>query len=286
MHKFLPGSLSKKKVVMVTGSSDAVLGIPQVKEMVYENRKTYAEKHGFEFMWANMTSYNLPNGVPISWNKIPVLKEAFERFPDAEWVWWMDTDIIIMNTTLNIYDHVLSREGLARNILLDRKMTGAGGGKTGYSTPATYKHDDINFVISLDSWGMNAGNFLMRRGEWSNWLLNLWMEPLYISQNWVFPENDAWTHMWQYHGIVRDHAAVMTQRSMNAYPVYNALGEHWQPGDLVVHFAGCGSATGCEDRWNQYWNMREKVEVPMSVRRKLEDGTAEIEDTQAGVGLP
>ncbi|KAJ5126425.1 hypothetical protein N7526_008602 [Penicillium atrosanguineum] len=287
VENILPDSLSKKKVVMVTGSSgtNRMLGMPHIKEMIYENRKTYAEKHGFKFMWANMTSYNLPNGAAIYWNKIPILKEAFERHPDAEWVWWMDMDIIIMNTTLNIYDHILSKEGLAHNILLDREMTGAGGGKSGFSTPATYKHNDINFVISLDSWGMNVGNFLIRRGEWSKWLLDLWVEPLYISQNWVFPENDAWTHMWEYHGIVRDHAAITTQRSMNAYPDSNMIGEHWQPGDHIVHFAGCGGDVTCEEKWNKYWDMREKVEVPISVRQKLEDGTAEIENVQAGVGL-
>ncbi|CAI7588546.1 unnamed protein product [Penicillium manginii] len=288
MDKMMPGSLRKKKVVMVTGSSgtNRMLGIPHMKEMIYENRKTYAEMHGFDLMWANMTSYNLPNGEQIYWNKIPVLKEAFARYPDAEWVWWMDMDIIIMNMTLSIYDHVLSKEGLARNILLDRELTGAGGGKTGYSTPATYQHEDIKFVISLDSWGMNVGNFLMRRGEWSKWLLDLWIEPLYISQNWVFPENDAWTHMWQHHDVVRDHAAVTTQRSMNAYPDYNKLGENWQPGDHIVHFAGCGEDAICEQKWNKYWNLREKIEVPMSVRRKLEDGTAEIENVQATIGLP
>ncbi|KAJ6009071.1 hypothetical protein N7522_004087 [Penicillium canescens] len=288
MDELMPESFIKKKVVMVTGSSgtNRMLGMPHIKEMIYENRKTYAEKHGFEFMWANMTSYNLSNGAPIFWNKIPILKEAFVRYPDAEWVWWLDMDIIIMNMTLNIYDHILSEEGLARNILLGREMTGPGGGKTGYSTPTTYKHDDINFVISLDSWGMNVGNFLMRRGEWSEWLLDMWIEPLYISQNWVFPENDAWTHLWQYHDVVRDHAAVTTQRSMNAYPDSNELGEHWQPGDHIVHFAGCGGDATCEQRWNKYWNMREKIEVPMSVQRKLEDGTAEIEIVQAGVDLP
>lgn len=174
-------------------------------------------------MWANITSYNLPDGAPIYWNKIPILKDAFARFPDAEWVWWMDIDIIIMNMSLSIHDHVLSAEGMARNILLDHPMTGAGGGETGYRSPATYHLDDINFVISMDHWGMNVGNFLMRRSELSDWLLDLWIEPLYISQNWVFPENDGWTHMWQYHEIVQNHTACMNQHSMNSYPEYNLL---------------------------------------------------------------
>jgi hypothetical protein len=287
MDKLLPDSFSKKKVVMVTGSSgtNSMLGMPHIKEMIYENRKTYAERHGYDFVWANMTSYNLPGSAPIYWNKIAVLKEAFARHPDAEWVWWMDMESIIMNMTLSIYDHVLSREGMARNILLDHEMNGAGGGKTGFSTPASYKHDDINFVISQDSWGVDVGSLLIRRGDWSKWLLDLWLEPLYSSQNWVFPEQDAWRHMWQYQDLVHGHVAIMDQRSMNAYPAFNQLGEHWQPGDHVIHFAGCDGDASCMEQWNKYWIMREKIEVPMSVRTKLDDGTAEIENIQSGVGL-
>lgn len=71
---------------MVTGSSGSnwMLGISHIKEMVYENRMTYAEKHGLEFMWANISSYSLPNGAPVYWNKVPILQEAFTRFPETD----------------------------------------------------------------------------------------------------------------------------------------------------------------------------------------------------------
>ncbi|KAF7716980.1 Alpha-1,2-galactosyltransferase [Penicillium ucsense] len=256
--------------------------MPRIKEMVYENRITYAQKHGLDFMWANMTSYNLPDGAPIYWNKIPILRDAFDRFPEAEWIWWLDIDIIIMNMSLHIHDHVLSPEGMARNILLDYPINGAEGGSTGYRTSPGYRHKDVNFVISLDHWGMNVGNFLMRRSEWSDWLLDMWLEPLYISQNWVFPENDGWSHLWQHHQIVRNHTACMNQHSMNAYPDYNALGSHWEAGDHVVHFAGCGGDPICEGAWAKYWNMREDAEVPAFVQDKLREGVAEIEAFQGG----
>lgn len=285
MDTLRPNSQSKKKVVMVTGSSgtNRMFGMPRIKEMVYENRKTYAEKHGFEFMWANMTTYDLSNGAPFYWNKISILEEAFKRHPDAEWVWWMDMDVIIMNMTFSICDHILSKEGLARNILLDHELNGAGGG---VSTPASYKHDDINFIISENSGGVNLANFLMRRSDWSRWLLDLWTEPLYVFQNWIFPEQDAWKHMWQYHDSVRSHVAITNQHSMNACPESNALEAHWQPGDNFVLFAGCVGDASCEEQWNKYWDLREKVEVPMTVRTKLDNGTAEIENVQAEVGLP
>ena len=77
----------------------------------------------------------------------------------------------------------------------------------------------------------------------------------------------------------------MNQQSMNAYPDYNALGQHWQPGDHIVHFAGCGGHPICESAWAKYWNLREEVEVPRSVKKKLEDGTAEIETFQGDAAL-
>jgi hypothetical protein len=278
----------KGSVVMVAASAgnNRFLGVPHVKEMVYENRMTYAYMHGYEFMWANITSYNLPDDAPVFWNKIPVLQEAFIRYPEADWVWWLDIDIIIMNMSLSLHDHVLSPEGMARNIVLDKMVKSPGGGDSGFKTPETYKYEDINFLIASGGWGMNVGNFIMRRSQWSDWLLDLWIDPLYIKQGWVFPENDGWTHMWRYHKIVRDHTACTNQRALNAYPEYNFLGEHWQPGDHSIHFAGCGNDTKCPGEWEKYWNMREKYEVPAFVKQKLENGTAEIENVQKGVGLP
>ncbi|KAJ6115185.1 hypothetical protein N7486_000963 [Penicillium sp. IBT 16267x] len=70
--------------------------------------------------------------------------------------------------------------------------------------------------------------------------------------------------MWKHHKIVQDQSVCMNQHSMNAYPIQYS----W----------------GTLDTW--YWDLREKPEVPASVQRKLQDGTAEIEDVQGGVELP
>ncbi|KAL9596664.1 MAG: hypothetical protein Q9179_004536, partial [Wetmoreana sp. 5 TL-2023] len=276
------------KILMVTASSGTggFLGIPHLKEMVYEDRMTYAYRHGYEHMWANITSYNLPNGEPTYWNKIPVLQEAFIRYPEVEWVWWMDIDIIIMNQSLSIWDHVLSPEGMARNAVLDEIIKKPGGGPSGWKTPPSYNYSEVNFIIASGGWGMNVGNFLMKRSYWSQWLLDLWIEPMYIKEFTVFPENDGWTHMYRHHPIVRKHTVCTNQRALNGYPSYNDLGEHWQPGDFCIHFAGCGAHKECPNHWNKYWKLKESYEVPTIIKQKLADGTAEIENVQKGVGLP
>ncbi|KAL8645989.1 MAG: hypothetical protein Q9210_006396 [Variospora velana] len=276
------------KVVMVTasGGNRGMLGIPHLKEQVYENRMTYANRHGYEFMWANISSYNLSHGEPIYWSKVPVLQEAFIRYPEVEWVWWMDMDIIIMNQSLSIWDHVLSPEGMARNAVLDKVINKPGGGPSGWKTLPSYNSSEVNFMIASGGWGMNIGNFLMRRSYWSGWLLDLWIDPFYIEKFKVLPENEGWTHMYRHHPIVRKHTLCTNQRALNAYPEYNPLGDHWHPGDHSVHFAGCGGNERCPGEWAKYWKRKESYEVPALVKQKLEDGTAEIENVQKGVGLP
>lgn len=276
------------KVLMVTASSGigGFLGIPHMKERVYENRISYAHRHGYEHLWANITTYNLSHGEPIYWNKIPVLQEAFIRYPHVEWVWWMDMDIIIMNHSLSIWDHVLSPEGMARNVVLNQTINKPGGGPSGWKTPPSYNYSETNFIIASGGWGMNIGNFFMRRSYWSQWLLDLWIDPMYIKAFTTFPENDGWTHMYRHHPIVRNHTVCTNQRALNAYPSYNSLGEHWQPGDHSIHFAGCGANPECPGHWDEYWELRESYEVPAIVKQKLADGTAEIENVQKGIGLP
>lgn len=193
---------------------------------------------GYEFMWANITSYSF--GPIVVWNKIPILREAFDRFPNAKWIWWLDLDVIIMTPSLDLHSHVLSDEGMMRNMAFDHELGRVGGGKLGLKTIASAEPDDIQFLLSIDNWGMNAGSFFMRRGDWSDNILEMWADPLYPKQNWVMAENDAFVHLYRFHKFVRNHTGCMKQRALNAYPPYNVLGQHWQEGDLLVHFAGCG----------------------------------------------
>ena len=189
-------------------------------------------------MWANITSYDF--GAKIYWNKIPILQEAFSRFPKVKWIFWLDLDIIIMTPSVDLHSLVLSNEGMMKHILNDTKISAVGGGPLGFNTLADPDPDDMNMIIAQDNWGQNVGSFFMRRSDWTDFALEMWMDPLATAQNWTFPENDGWTHLYKNHEIVRNHTAIVSQRSINAYPSYNKLGHHWQRGDFLVHFAGCG----------------------------------------------
>ena len=284
------------KVVMLTASSggNAFQSIPGLKDMVYENRMTYAQKWGasavalptifpdtfigYEFMWANITSYDF--GAKVYWNKIPILQDAFRRYPDAEWVWWLDLDIIIMNQSLDLQTHILSNEGMMRNLDVDGIIYTANHRPTEMKTAAKFDPEKINMLIANGGWGMNVGSFLLRRSYWTDWLLEMWADPLATKQDWIFPENDGWTHLYRHHQIVRDATGPTKQRALNPYHPKNPNGAHWEKGDLLVHFAGCGDNPKCKGYWQEMWELREQIPVPESVVKELAEGTAKIENVQ------
>lgn len=189
-------------------------------------------------MWATISSYD--HGELIVWNKIPILKEAFARFHKAKRLYWLNIDIIIMTPSINLHGHVLTQAGLNKNGAFGKELGRVVGGSSGYTTPTTVDESKVNFDISSDQRAMNAGTFLLRRSDWTDWLLNMWDDPLYIKADWVMKENQAWTHMFTNHEIIRNHTAHIAQKGLNSYPSYNFLGEHWSEGDLPVPFAGCG----------------------------------------------
>ncbi|CAF9923710.1 MAG: hypothetical protein GOMPHAMPRED_003428 [Gomphillus americanus] len=276
--------LKRGELVMIVASSGngGYLGVPGVREMVYENRMSYADRWGHEFMWANMSRYNFSK---TAWNKIPIIQDAHIRYPQAKWFWWLDFDAIIVNGSLDIYDHVLSSKAIAQNLLFDKDIPRVGGGSSGFRTPAVMKPEDVNMLISFDNWGMNTGSFLMRRCGWTDMVLEIWADPVAVEKDWIFFDQDGWVHLYQHNEFVRKYTGVVKQRSFNGYAKSNPLGAQWQSGDYVVHFAGCGSVknmTNCRNNWQSYWEKRDNYTTPGWILEQIKTGTAPIESVQKG----
>jgi galactosyl transferase GMA12/MNN10 family len=59
-------------------------------------------------MTVNLSSYLITHTTHPVWGKLPAILEAFEKYPDAEWVWWLDIDAIIMSPDTDLYTSFLS----------------------------------------------------------------------------------------------------------------------------------------------------------------------------------
>lgn len=217
------------------------------------------------------------------------MRAAFDAFPSAKWLWWLDLDSIIMTPSRPL-SSFLAPSTLERIMLPPgTKIRGTDGYtdlNISYPTlringwDGTHRLDDskLHLIISQDDYfGLNTGSFFLRRGAWADWLLDIWTDEEYIHNNYGLREQEALLTFMLRHPIIRDGVALVRQRAINAYPkgknedlgdedhqgdnrdkALIGLGQKWQPGDLVAHFAGCGDQGWCDEAWKRMWARRER----------------------------
>ncbi|CAN6372315.1 unnamed protein product [Urochloa humidicola] len=156
-----PGS--PERVVMVSGSQPTPCKSAVGDHLLlrtFKNKVDYCRLHGIkllynrDFLHPAMTSY---------WAKIPIVRAAMLAHPDAEWIWWVDSDAVFTDMD--------------------------------FSLPLATRYAGKNFVaygwpdkIAKKSWlGINNGVFLLRNCQWSLDLLDEWarMGP-------AFPDHAQW----------------------------------------------------------------------------------------------
>ncbi|KAF8243631.1 galactosyl transferase, partial [Wilcoxina mikolae CBS 423.85] len=230
-------------------------GIDNILADVTPNRQEYADLHGYHYLFINITKYNIGNARPV-WAKLPAIVEAFNLFPEAKWVWWLDLDAIIMTPTVELTAHILAQDVLREKMKKGVEMNKSGGGRSGIITSKNPDMGNIDIIVAQDQNGLNAGSFFIRRSEFSRILIDMWSEPLFIRENWNGQEQDALWHLVKEHPTVLEHLALVSQRQINAYPVNNVADMSWESGDLVVHIAGCWVKNECNDQWKKFMGRR------------------------------
>lgn len=233
-------------------------GIPNLLEYAKENREEYARLHGYHFNFIDITRYDLNGAHPV-WAKLPAIVDSFNDFPEAQWVWWLDLDAIIMSPQIDLNSHILSYSAMHSRLEKNAPIIGGGGHKTNLFTPKEYDVSQIDIIISQDHNGLNAGSFFIRRSAFSKWLMDLWSDPQFINSKWEGKEQDALLNLVINHKSVRDHVGYVNQRVINAYPV-GGSNMGWYTGDLVVHFAGCWVEHKCAAQFEDFWNRRKTAE--------------------------
>jgi mannan polymerase II complex MNN11 subunit len=59
------------------------------------------------------------------------------------------------------------------------------------------KGDHVDFVITQDHDGLSEKSFILRRGEWAKFFLDVWFDPLYRTYNFQRAERHALEHIVQ-----------------------------------------------------------------------------------------
>src|ERR1700737_2091989 len=59
-------------------------------------------------------------GHPV-WAKMPAISKAMDQYPEAEWIWWLDVDALIMTPSIDLYEYLLNPTVL-RKLLIEGQI--------------------------------------------------------------------------------------------------------------------------------------------------------------------
>jgi hypothetical protein len=180
------------EIVIVTASDGKGHngGIEDILGKTAKNRKEYCEYHGYNYHFVNISKFDMGDAHPV-WKKIPAIVEAFNTFPDAKWLFFLDLDAIIMSPKQDLTELVLSHKGMQKSIDFGREWTGSERAPLGVYMQADADLDNLDMLVAQDQNGVNAGSFFLRRSKYTQWLLDMWTDPFYMKMDWAGQEQEA-----------------------------------------------------------------------------------------------
>ncbi|KAK9749593.1 hypothetical protein RND81_02G136800 [Saponaria officinalis] len=141
---------SVERVMMVTGSQPTPCKAPDGDHLqlrLFKNKADYCRIHGYDIFYNNVL---LHQGMYGYWAKYPLVKAAMVAHPEAEWIWWIDSDAVFTDMDFNLP----LEKYKAYNLVV-------------YGWPGSLYKDK-------KSMGLNAGVFLIRNCQWSMNFLDRW----------------------------------------------------------------------------------------------------------------
>ncbi|KAL6703701.1 hypothetical protein ACN47E_009395 [Coniothyrium glycines] len=251
-----------QNIVLLTASDGGGhnSAIPNVLARVLGDRAKYCEQHGYTNLWLNTSRYDVGDA-HRTWSKIPAIAEAFHLHPNAEWVWLLDTDVILMNPAYDLVDEILAPAAIQRGVMRDAPILDGqpDTNPTNINTPADVHVEHIDILITQDHQSINTGSVFFRRSAFTRYILEMMADStLLMGHEHVNAEQDALKHLMLEHRLVRDHVGIYPQRKFNAY-VEGGNNMGYRDGDLLVHFAGCWVTNMCGNWFEEFWEKRGTV---------------------------
>ncbi|XP_065874911.1 putative glycosyltransferase 7 [Euphorbia lathyris] len=143
---------ARDRVVMVTGSQSKPCKNPIGDHFLlrfFKNKVDYCRIHGYDIFYNNVL---LHPKMPSFWAKYPVVKAAMLAHPEAEWIWWVDSDAMFTDME---YKLPLRRYDFKNHNLV--------------------VHGWEKLIYGAKSWtSLNAGVFLIRNCQWSMDFMDKW----------------------------------------------------------------------------------------------------------------
>ena len=173
------------------------------------------------------------------------------QYPTSEWFWYLDQakplrevwaqvngqNAIIMNPSIPLHTHYLSSASLTARPLRDVPVFPP---EATVRTPTlrTQPVSQISLILSHGGGILHTGSIILRRGDYADFLLDSWNDPLVRSYGFPGEAHQALEHLVQWHSTILEGLAVMPKRSLLSFGVAAGDDEQYHEGDFVVHLDG------------------------------------------------
>ncbi|KAF2727594.1 hypothetical protein EJ04DRAFT_505494 [Polyplosphaeria fusca] len=192
-----------------------------------KNKDHYARRHGYDFI----VDYESHTEKGTCYWKFNMMERLIKQ-GKWDWIWWVDFDTLITNTEIKVAD------------VIEEAMANA-------TNP-----DAIDWIITHDCNGLNMGSFVLRGHERSlSFIDELWEYSTHKKEDGHDPsEQDAMVEL-----LKQEKAAARTHRvpqwKLNSFPqeiaCFDESRQVWEPGQLILHFAGAWAHVQGEDPTGQ-----------------------------------
>ncbi|PSS30683.1 Glycosyltransferase 7 [Actinidia chinensis var. chinensis] len=138
------------RILLVTGSQSTPCKNPIGDHLLlrfFKNKVDYCRIHGYDIFYNNVL---LHPKMHTYWAKIPAVRAAMVAHPEAEWIWWVDSDAAFTDMDFKLPLHRYKNHNLV-------------------------VHGWTKLIYEEKSWvSINAGVFLIRNCQWSLDFMEVW----------------------------------------------------------------------------------------------------------------
>jgi hypothetical protein len=213
---------------------------------VHKNKKLYCEKHRYTLYYSGNAAVNISKmpfvaklppipetHYPMGWAKVYAMKDAFEKYPECEWIFNTDCDVMITNFTIKL-------ESIVNEYAKD---------------------ENVHVIIPVDCNGINCGNMFIKNSPIGKAFLDTIIAGMPLYRNWYMFENQLiqdlciGTHLTE-QGIMNCGTLwgrvirLVPQRVFNSYDYKNLPGlknrtnyndilgnnGEWKEGDFIIQW--------------------------------------------------
>lgn len=251
-------------IVLVWGyTTDYLQKYPsEMIEQMRLNRQSYCNKHGYTNFEKNFDEYIDRRPLKkLTWLKMYAIQDALRQHPEAQWVMWIDSDVIIMDENVDLATHILDPKVMAQKVLYSMPVADRRKKYRKFSLSQNeFDANKIELIASQDEWFFNTGVLLIKNTAFMRDIIdNHWFTDKNIDKGYKYAEQDCMIDLLLENTTdLFNRWAPMPQSVFNAYhQKYTLDASKWHPGDFIAHFPG-ESRKGqfYIDTWNRYWAMR------------------------------